>query len=255
MPRAFMAVPFLMLRDLPPLRLVDTPLIPLLAMQAACVAIRARRLPEARGPRSGQTGNGAPLRLLVLGDSSAAGVGVAHQDMALAGRLVAHLAPHRAVRWRLHARSGATARSTLKSLDTLPPGAYDAAVLALGVNDTKNGLSAGRWRRDYAALLDALATRFGVTLWVASGVPPLDRFPLLPRPLRDVLGRRAMLLDHDLAQLAALRPDVIHLSVGDALDPSAMAEDGFHPGPAVYDAWARRVAQALLDRPLPGVAP
>lgn len=234
----------------PPLRLADIPLIPLLMLQAAWVAARAARLPEAPGPRAGRAGDGPVLRLLVLGDSSAAGVGAASQDVALAGRLVACLAPHRDVRWVLHARTGATARSTLASLDTLAPGPHDAAVLALGVNDTKNGVSAARWRRDYAALLDALNQRFGVTLCVASGVPPLQRFPLLPRPLRDVLGRRAARLDHELAQLAAARPGVVHLPVGDALDPSGMAEDGFHPGPAVYDRWARGVAAALLEPPV-----
>lgn len=230
------------------MRLSDTLLIPLLVLQAAWVAARALRLPEAPGPRSGQTGDGAPLRLLVLGDSSAAGVGAANQDRALTGRLAAYLSPHHHVHWRLHARTGATARSARFSLDTLAPGPYDVAVLALGVNDTKNGVPAARWRRDYAALLDALTIRFGVTLCIASGVPPLDRFPLLPRPLRDVLGRRALQLDHELAGLAASRSGVIHLPVGDALDPAGMAEDGFHPGPAVYDAWALRVAQAILSR-------
>jgi len=236
------------------LRLADTPLIPLLALQAVWVAARALRLPEAPGPRSGQAGDGLPLRLLVLGDSSAAGVGAASQDQALAGRLAAYLSPHRHLQWGLLARTGATARSTRISLDTLAPGRYDVAVLALGVNDAKNGVPAARWRRDYTALLDTLTMRYGVTLCIASGVPPLDRFPLLPRPLRDVLGRRAARLDHELAQLAAARADVIHLPVGEALDPSGMAEDGFHPGPAVYDAWARRVARVILDPPSPALA-
>ena len=38
---------------------------------------RALRLPEATGPRSGVSANAplAPLRLLIIGDSAAAGVG------------------------------------------------------------------------------------------------------------------------------------------------------------------------------------
>ena len=52
---------------------------PLLLWQGRAVRARALKLPEAAGPREGREGQGAPaLRLLVVGDSSAAGVGVEH---------------------------------------------------------------------------------------------------------------------------------------------------------------------------------
>ena len=63
---------------------------PLWLAQGVHVAITTERLPEAAGPRQGRIGAGR-LRLLILGDSSAAGVGVATQDLALAGRLAAAL--------------------------------------------------------------------------------------------------------------------------------------------------------------------
>ena len=52
-------------------------------------------LPEADGAREGVVGSGdAALRLLVAGDSSAAGVGVARQEQAVVGHLARAL--HRA---------------------------------------------------------------------------------------------------------------------------------------------------------------
>jgi hypothetical protein len=62
-------------------------LAPLLIWQGLHVRKHALVLPEPAGPRSGTLGSGAPLRLLILGDSSAAGVGVAHQSEALSGQL------------------------------------------------------------------------------------------------------------------------------------------------------------------------
>ena len=63
-------------------------LAPLLVAQALATRRRAPVLPEAEGPREGRVGRGAgALRLLIAGDSSAAGVGVAHQRDALAGHL------------------------------------------------------------------------------------------------------------------------------------------------------------------------
>jgi hypothetical protein len=58
---------------------------PLLIAQANRLRRTALELPEPHGPRSGKVGRGDPvLRLLVAGDSSAAGVGARTQREALA---------------------------------------------------------------------------------------------------------------------------------------------------------------------------
>ena len=78
---------------------------PVLLAQGRYVRGTTPRLPEAAGPRSGQMGDsGQALRLLLVGDSAAAGVGVARQEQALLGQLVAGLAPLRPLHWRLLAR-------------------------------------------------------------------------------------------------------------------------------------------------------
>ena len=50
---------------------------PLLVAQAVATRRRAPTLPEAEGEREGRVGEGDRLALLIVGDSSAAGVGVA----------------------------------------------------------------------------------------------------------------------------------------------------------------------------------
>ncbi len=218
---------------------------PLLLVQGVWVVARAQRLPEAEGERIGIAGGGSPLRLLILGDSSAAGVGVLHQRDALAGRLAAHLSHDRAVSWTLVAKSGATTATALAMLADLPEDRFDMAVVALGVNDTKNGVSEHVWCKNYAAILNTLETRFGIMRICVSGLPPMGHFPLLPRPLRTVLGRRADRFDRRLRELADAWGNVTHVPLDFPMDVSMMASDGFHPGPQVYDAWAARLAAAL----------
>ncbi|KRS12600.1 hypothetical protein XM53_10985 [Roseovarius atlanticus] len=218
---------------------------PVLVPQAAWVMMRAARLPEAAGPREGAAGQGAALRLLIVGDSSAAGVGVETQDDALAGRLVAHLAPRFRVHWRLEARGGATTASALADLGRMPRAGFDVAVIALGVNDAKNGMRRARWRRNYSDLVSLLKARFGVTRVVASGVPPLGAFPLLPPPLRGVLGARAAALDAELRALVAQDPALRYAPMEFPLDRRLMAADGFHPAAPLYDLWAGRVAERI----------
>ncbi|MEM7076511.1 MAG: SGNH/GDSL hydrolase family protein [Pseudomonadota bacterium] len=232
------------------MRAILTPLAlsPVLVPQALWVKYRAARLSEAAGPRDGVTGQGPELRLLIVGDSSGAGVGVSHQDDALAGRLAAHLGTRFRVHWRLAARCGATTASVSKLLDTIPDRArFDAAVIALGVNDAKNGMRSGVWMRRYAGLCDRLVRDYGVRRIYASGLPQLGHFPLLPQPLRGVLGQRAARFDAMLRALVEDRRELTYISLEFPIDRALMAEDGFHPGPEVYDAWARRVAERVPD--------
>lgn len=224
-------------------------LAPVLLPQAVWLAVRAMRLPEADGPRTGQAGEGVPLRVLVLGDSSAAGVGVAHQNEALTGRLVAHLEANYAVQWTLWARSGLTTSGMLRMLCAKPAQVFDVAVVALGVNDTKNGMHTSRWQTNYETLLRVLRARHGVERIYVSGVPPLGAFPLLPRPLRDVLGARAARFDAALVHICNHHNGAQHMPFDLPLEPELMAADGFHPGAYVYDIWAQRIAAALRANP------
>ena len=57
-------------------------LAPLLILQGLYVRRVTPKLPEPLGKRSGVHGTGPRLRLLILGDSAAAGVGVSTQSQA-----------------------------------------------------------------------------------------------------------------------------------------------------------------------------
>lgn len=223
------------------MRLTDLALTPLYLAQAAYFIAGIEKLPEAAGPREGQSGQGAPMRLLLLGDSSGAGVGVAHQDQALIGQMLYHLLPGRAVTWQVIARSGATTAHARQMLDAADP--CDIAVLALGVNDVLRQTSTGRFVAEYTALIEALPVRH----ILASAVPPLGAFTVFPRPLRDYLGRRAMSLDAALQAVCA-GSGAVHVPFDLDPDPRWLARDGLHPGAALYAEWGKRMAGLALAR-------
>lgn len=218
---------------------------PLLLAQALYVRRRTPRLSEPPGPRSGSRGQGPALRLLITGDSSAAGVGAAHQDQALAGQLADRLATDFEVHWQLEARTGATTRSSLRWLERLTAARFDAVVTALGVNDVTAMTRLADWLDQQRALRQLLRERFQPALIIVSGLPPMHAFPALPQPLRAYLGSRATRFDRALAADLEDEPDCRFLGVRFTTDVAQMASDGFHPGPAVYAEWARRVAQVL----------
>lgn len=225
--------------------LAKTYQVPIALVQGAWVVLKTERLGEADGPRSGTAGAGAPCRLMVVGDSSAAGVGAKTQDEALAGALVRHLAPHLEVHWRIIAKSGATAATVTGMLEAADAQMADVAVIACGINDAKNGVPRGAWQRNYATLIDTLQNRFSVSLVVISGLPAVEKFPLLPNPLRQIMADRTKLFDGDLQTLARKRAGVMYLSMDFANDPGQMASDQFHPGPQIYHSWGAKAAEMI----------
>jgi len=167
---------------------VKVALAPILVAQAIATRRRAPVLPEAEGERAGVVGGAAAptLRLLVAGDSSAAGVGVAHQEQAVIGHLVRalHRATGRRIEWALRARTGLTTRGVHDLLVGAVPFPADVAVVITGVNDVIDQVTTRRAVRDRAALADWLLGSAGVRHVVFAPLPPMDRFPLLPQPLR-----------------------------------------------------------------------
>ena len=211
-------------------------LSPLLVAQAARTRARAPELPEAAGPRTGVLGAGPRLRLLIVGDSSAAGVGVPTQDEALAGHLTRTLAQQAGARvhWQLVARTGVTTAQALRLVREQRPAQADFAVVVLGVNDVVNQVPSRRAVAQRAALADWLLAEAGVMHVVFAPLPPMHQFPLLPQPLRWVAGSDARRHDATMARWAAEREDVSHVPIAMSLARETMAGDGFHPGEPVY---------------------
>ena len=222
-------------------------LAPLLVVQGRLTRRSVPVLPEAPGDREGTTGHGPGLRVLILGDSAAAGVGADHQDEALLGRLVADLRVDHTVTWSLQATSGHTTSHALARLGHLPQQDFDVAVTSLGVNDTISMVSLRRWRQRQARLRQLLRDKFRVSSLIISGLPPMHRFPALPQPLRWHVGLRAMQLHRALEKDIASEPDCRFIDLRISGDMTLMASDGFHPGPPIYAAWARQVAEAIRD--------
>jgi lysophospholipase L1-like esterase len=186
-----------------------------------------------------------PLRLLGFGDSLIEGVGVTRTEdclTACCARAFA-AATGRAVAWQTVGRSGATSAGVLHKLAArLPPEPVDLFLVSVGVND----VTALRRRREWRAHLDALATRLARhspdALAVFLGLPPLQRFPVLPSPLAQVLGLRARQLDDALSETLGAHAGARHFRFDFEARPEDFAPDGFHPSGESYARIAREVA-------------
>jgi len=216
---------------------------PVLVTQGPFIKLRTPRLAEPKGLREGVIGpegvTDAPdLSMLIIGDSSAAGVGVATQSQALSGRLAYGLAPYVRLDWQLVARCGDTTPMALKRIKSAKPRRADVAILCLGVNDILRGTRRQVWLEQTEALINHLRQTVGVGHIYVSGLPAVSQFPRLPNPLRWTLGHQAERFDRGLRELVQSRDDTTLIPADMRLDNGVMASDGFHPGPKVYAHWA-----------------
>jgi lysophospholipase L1-like esterase len=208
------------------------------------------RLPEAAGAREGMEGEGdLRLRLLVVGDSSAAGVGVADQAQALAMPLAANLAQRLggSVGWQLAAQTGMNTAQARDWVARLPLHDADVVVTALGVNDVSSQTTAARFVRETGLLWSELRELTGARWAAISGLPPMHMLSAVPHPLRWYLGRYSAWLDTAIRRWAE-EQRLGYLALQWASDPAHLAEDGFHPGPALYPQWADRLGDLIVQR-------
>jgi lysophospholipase L1-like esterase len=216
---------------------------PVLLPQAKWVRRTALRLPEAAGEREGVAGAGeTKMRLLVVGDSSAAGVGVGTQAQALALPLASEIASRirGGVAWQLVAQTGIASLEAIDLVRRSVVRPSDVAVVVLGVNDVTSQTSASR----FIEQLERLAGLLQSQRLLFSGLPPMHLFSAVPQPLRWYLGQYAKGLDAALRAWCAAQGHG-YCAADLSTDPRLLADDGYHPGPLLYPQWAARLAQEV----------
>jgi lysophospholipase L1-like esterase len=206
------------------------------------------RVPAPTGRADGVVPGSAPgRRLVVLGESTAAGTGAPTYETGMAGHLARELAADgQQVAWRSLGRNGARAR--LVTRDLVPrladSGAPTHVVVLIGINDLQRSWP-GAWDRDVAELLHAVIRACPGARVVVSGLPDITAIPAVPAPLRRVLARRAQRFGRATGRAAtasgAVYVPVDHLTLG----PGDFSADGLHPGPDGYARWAKHLAPYL----------
>lgn len=192
-------------------------------------------------------GLGRPLRLAVLGDSSAAGHGLSDASVAFPRQLATRLAKTtgRRVEITSLAREGArTADVVVTQVPRLRRLAPDVVACLVGVNDALDRALPRSVAADTRRLADVLEHTVPGAAVAVAGCPNLRHAPGLPRPLNLLVGlacrrvagvQRRVLADRVLTYVDLYGP----------IAPEDFGPDGFHPGAQGCGRIAERVVDAL----------
>ena len=192
---------------------------------------------------------GAPVDLLVLGDSIAAGLGAEKPKHTLGGRLARGIARSegRSVRLRTAAVVGSESSMLAGQVASLPATYVpDVAVIVVGGNDVTHRVPVAESVRHLVAAVDDLRAR-GAEVVVGT-CPDLGALRPVPQPLR-ALGSRASRQLATAQRAAALEHGARVVSLAQVVGPFFITNpdemfslDRFHPSAHGY----KRTAKAML---------
>ncbi len=185
------------------------------------------------------------LRLAVLGDSLAHGVGAQRPEDTPGARLAALLTRHGyTVEPHVVAVPGATSPDLAAQVRRAAPLRAQLALVVVGANDLARLVPPARSAAVLAAAVEEL--RAGGATVVVAPAPDLSALPAVPPAARPAL--RAACAQLQLAQAAAadragavVAPIAAEVAGAFAADPALFSADRFHPSSAGYG----RIATAL----------
>lgn len=231
-------------------------LLPIAGIQGLALRKKALRLPPPPGNTFGLFGQqvqnrfSKPVRVLALGDSIIAGIGATDQEQSLTAQFARALAQftRQPVSWKAMGASGDNSFDLLArvaGLQNEPP--PDVVLISIGVNDVTALHGSNSWRVNLGTLCTKLGSLWPEALIIFCGLPPMDKFPLPPQPLRFCLGLRAAYFDRLAAGLIDKHAGMLHIPT--VIDPAEhdFCPDGFHPSDSAYTAWGEEMARRITD--------
>jgi lysophospholipase L1-like esterase len=193
---------------------------------------------------------GAPLEYVVLGDSTAAGVG-ADYESGIAVGTATELGRTRRVTMTNFGVSGARVRDVVRDqLDAAVARKPELVLLAVTPNDVTHLTCIRSMRRDLETIVTRLRAANPHVAIVVTGSADMSAPPRIPRLLRPVAGWRTRAVNRMVIDVAAKRGLTfapIARETGPLFhrDPTLFDTDGFHPNARGYAAWRAVLNPAL----------
>lgn len=247
------------------LAIIIIPLSPVLIIQGWIIQHKLKKLPEAEG-NSGLAGNKYKKHksILIIGESTMAGVGINEHREGFAGTLAQELSTQLEIKisWQVHAKRGFTAKQVTRYIvPEINEKQFDLIVVGLGGNDTFAIRNPYKWIKHINELIELLHHKFNNTPVAFLNLPPIKDFPAFSFLMKKTMGNLVFILNNALKEFITNQPKVYFNSEPIQLknwikefeefkDSSNFFSDGVHPSELTYKLWAKDFSRFLLSKRL-----
>lgn len=234
------------------------PMLPVLILQGKYVRWNIPNLPEAIEPTGTVVRDSEKvIRVIGIGESTMAGVGVKTHVDGFIGAFTKHLATNKQMNidWKVYAKNGIQVRNVEhRLLDNISDQDADIVIVALGANDAFNLRSPKYFERDVQRLIECLQDRFPTSPIVFTNMPPIHMFPAFPRFMRWVMSgfvdsyRRVFVkIVNDFPNVFFNDERIESAIWGERyevdVEPAKLFSDGVHPSHLTYALWGQDMAR------------
>lgn len=232
--------------------IIILPFAPFLYLQGQYVRRRIGRLPDAGGEKRGKFGGvgGESVKLLILGESTAAGVGARTHETGLAGQFAGFLGAKigKSVEWQVVGKSGITVGRTIRELvPEIPDEKFDYIMLALCGNEVLSLRSPRVFRRDMRRLIAILKEKNPDATFFITNAPAVRLSPVLPFTIKFILGHLSALHDANAREFTAEMRRVFYFHQPTTV-PEDFFADGLHPSEKGYTVWSKRMIEFFEEK-------
>ena len=212
-----------------------------------------RLLPPIDPPEGLCPGQKEGLKIIGLGESTMAGVGIPKHSETLTGLIASRLnaMTDLSIEWKFLAENGLTIEQLnelIKKQDYLDA---EIIMVAIGGNNLFKLTSTWKWEKQLKNCLFLLQTKSRDSLIIFSHVPPVGHFPAIQNPLRLAFGFWRYLLQSSLNRVIHSNLQVHRLDEDFPTIREYFLEDGIHPAPLAYRLWVEaqsRKSIKLLEK-------
>ena len=244
--------------------LVSIPLLPIMYFDGKRIKGSVPKLPEAEGLTGRSPAPKAPaksIKLLSIGESTIAGVGVESHAEGFTGTLASELSQQLGVTidWRVYARSGYTAQMVAdRILPKIEEKEAELIVVGLGGNDAFTLNRPWKWKQSVEMLIQKLRARFPHSSIVFCNMPPIKEFPAFTPIIKGTIGNLVEILGQTLASVVQKYRGVYYAEeiitidgwaqrYQQSADTKQYFSDGVHPSKITYQIWAKDMAQLIAN--------
>ena len=225
-------------------------LFPLLWYQGMRLKREVPRLPlPGDSPFGICKGKDKEFKILGLGESPMAGVGIAKHSLTLTGLTAVKLNKLLgcSVKWEILAESGLSLKNLNKLIGEQLGKNSNLVLVSMGGNDVFQLTPPWVWKNNINTCVKLLFEKENKPLILFSPVPPVGRFPAIPNPLRIMFSFWGLLLQASLAQTINSMDNAYLLDERFPEGKEYYLEDGIHPSPLAYDPWSEKLAIMTLE--------
>jgi lysophospholipase L1-like esterase len=241
------------------------PFLPVLIFIGKKVRNSVPKLPEASENITGSiVGNSSEIRLLTMGESTIAGVGVTDHKDGITGGIAKtlHESTKKTIHWQVLARNGYTAELVnLKLVPRIPDYPIDLIVIGLGGNETFQFNSPLTFKKHLILTIESIQKRQPHAKIVIANMPPVGEFPAFPWLIQKILGSLINLHGAVIRDVPQRFENVFYINekitfkewlkrVDKGKTATDFFSDGVHPSAMTYGLWGKEVGTFALKNVL-----